>query len=222
MIVRQSDAHAWAEAIVDGRWLRFDPTAAVAPSRVEQGLGAALPAGEPVPYLARLEMTWLKSLRLRWDAINYQWQRGVVGFNIERQRDFLREFGLDNPRPVQLVAVMAAWRSRGVWRCWVSPASAVLDPRPKSPVVRVCRRLARAGLARRPTKGLSTTPSAPPRGGRGGACCCVPSVAVTHNCTTVRAANNAKRCWPGCAQVSTRCLGRGCWVRRNAERAWPE
>ena len=107
MIVRQSDAHAWAEAIIGGRWQRFDPTGAVSPSRIELGLGAAMPANEPVPYLARLEMTWLKSLRLQWDAINYQWQRGVVGFNIERQRDFLREFGIDDPRPVQLVLVIS-------------------------------------------------------------------------------------------------------------------
>ena len=37
MIVRQADAHAWAEAYINGQWQRFDPTAAVAPSRVEQG-----------------------------------------------------------------------------------------------------------------------------------------------------------------------------------------
>ena len=46
MIVRQSDAHAWAEALVDGRWQRYDPTAAVSPSRIENGLGGALPLGE--------------------------------------------------------------------------------------------------------------------------------------------------------------------------------
>jgi len=154
MIVRQSDAHAWAEALVDGRWQRFDPTAAVAPSRIEHGLGAALPAGEPVPYLARLEMTWLKSLRLHWDAINYQWQRGVVGFNVGRQQDLLRDFGLDNAHPVQLVVVIAvmafAWGlallglSR-LRRAQIDPEVALWS--------RVCRRLARAGLARRPDEG---------------------------------------------------------------------
>ena len=51
MIVRQSDAHAWAEAIVDGQWQRFDPTAAVAPSRIERGLCGAAAASEPVPLL---------------------------------------------------------------------------------------------------------------------------------------------------------------------------
>jgi len=154
MIVRQSDAHAWAEAIVDGKWQRFDPTGAVAPSRVERGLGAALPLGEPVPYLARLEMTWLKSLRLHWDSINYQWQRGIVGFNIDRQRDFLREFGLDSARPVQLVAIIAAMAF-----AWVIPVlalSRVRRTRADAEVAlwaRACRRLARAGLARRPDEG---------------------------------------------------------------------
>ena len=154
MIVRQSDAHAWAEALLDGRWQRFDPTAAVAPSRIERGLGAALPAGEPVPYLARMEMTWLKSLRLHWDAVSYQWQRGVVGFDVRRQRDLLREFGFDNPRPVQLAAAIA-----GVVLAWTALVlgfsrlrASQVDPE-LALWGRACRRLARAGLARRPDEG---------------------------------------------------------------------
>jgi transglutaminase-like putative cysteine protease len=154
MIVRQSDAHAWAEAIVNGKWQRYDPTAAVAPSRVERGLGAALPAGEPVPYLARIEMTWLKNLRLQWDAINYSWQRGVVGFNIERQRDFLREFGLDDAHPAKLIAMIAGMAS--VWVVAVLGLARVRRARADAEVAlwaRACRRLARAGLARRPDEG---------------------------------------------------------------------
>ena len=64
MIVRQSDAHAWAEAIVGGQWRRFDPTAAVAPSRIQLGLGGSLPASERMPMLARLDEAFLKSLQL--------------------------------------------------------------------------------------------------------------------------------------------------------------
>ena len=34
-VVRQSDAHAWAEVWLAGRgWVRVDPTAAVAPERI--------------------------------------------------------------------------------------------------------------------------------------------------------------------------------------------
>ena len=154
MIVRESDAHAWTEALLDGVWQRFDPTAAIAPSRIERGLGAALPRGEPVPYLARLDMTWLKSLRLHWDAVNYQWQRGVVGFNLQRQHDVLRDLGLEAARPWQLVALVGAFalawgfailflaRAR---HARADPAAALWS--------RLCRRLARAGLPRNPSEG---------------------------------------------------------------------
>jgi transglutaminase-like putative cysteine protease len=154
MIVRDSDAHAWAEALIDGVWQRFDPTAAVAPSRVERGLGAALPQGEPVPYLARLDMTWLKSLRLHWDAVNYQWQRGVVGFNLERQRDLLRDFGLGGARPWQIVALVAAVAF--AWGAAILGLARARHARGDPAVAlwsRLCRRLGRAGLPRRPDEG---------------------------------------------------------------------
>jgi transglutaminase-like putative cysteine protease len=45
VVVRQSDAHAWAEVWLAGRgWTRVDPTAAVSPARVEDGIAAARPA----------------------------------------------------------------------------------------------------------------------------------------------------------------------------------
>jgi transglutaminase-like putative cysteine protease len=154
MIVRDSDAHAWAEALLDGRWQRFDPTAAVAPSRIEAGLGAALPQGEPVPYLARLDVTWLKSLRLHWDAVNYQWQRGIVGFDVRRQRDLWHDLGLDGVRGWLMVAVgtgmLMAWGAALLWfGRWLGqrrdPVGAIW--------MRLCRRLARAGLPRRAAEG---------------------------------------------------------------------
>ena len=43
LLVRQSDAHAWSEIWVAGRgWLRVDPTAAVAPDRIERGIPASV------------------------------------------------------------------------------------------------------------------------------------------------------------------------------------
>ncbi|HZI85055.1 MAG TPA: transglutaminase domain-containing protein, partial [Casimicrobiaceae bacterium] len=154
MIVRDSDAHAWAEALLGGAWQRLDPTAAVAPSRIERGLGAALPQGEPVPYLARIDMTWLKALRLRWDAVNYQWQRGVVGFNLQRQREVLRGLGLADARGWQIVALAGA--SVFAWGLVLLAVARVRHARadPASALwSRLCRRLARAGLPRRPSEG---------------------------------------------------------------------
>ncbi len=106
MIVRQSDAHAWAEALVGGQWRRFDPTAAVAPSRIQLGLGGSLAAGEPIPLLARLDDSFLKSFQLSWDAINHDWRRNVIGFNFDRQRTLWREWKLNVLAPWQITTIV--------------------------------------------------------------------------------------------------------------------
>lgn len=85
MIVRQSDAHAWAEVWLQGQgWVRIDPTAAVSPSRIESGL-SQLPSGEPVPLLARGDRSWVNRLYLGWDAINNRWNQWVLGYNQQQQ-----------------------------------------------------------------------------------------------------------------------------------------
>lgn len=87
-IVRQRDAHAWAEVWLAGQgWVRVDPTAAVAPERVERGLAEAVPAAERP--LLRLPTGWLKDLRQVWDYVNSGWNRWVLGYDFERQRRLL-------------------------------------------------------------------------------------------------------------------------------------
>ncbi len=149
MIVRQSDAHAWAEALIDGRWQRFDPTAAVSPSRIEAGLGAALPAGERVPFLARLDASWSKNARLTWDAINHSWRRNVVGFNYQRQRALWRDWRLDGLAPWHIAAMSAAalFAWAGLLAGWL-----LFRRRRQERALMLwedlCGRLARAGLPR--------------------------------------------------------------------------
>ncbi len=149
MIVRQSDAHAWAEALVDGQWRRYDPTAAVAPSRIQMGLGGAIPANEPIPLLARLDDSFLKSLQLSWDAINHDWRRNVIGFNFERQRSLWREWKISALAPWQITAIAA-----GVAIAWVGALLGWLawrrrrQDRARALWDAMCARLARAGLPR--------------------------------------------------------------------------
>jgi hypothetical protein len=154
MIVRQSDAHAWAEALVGGAWRRIDPTAAVAPSRIERGLASALPIGESVPLLARFDGGWIKNLDFAWDALNHRWQRHVVDFNHERQRALWREWNLDLFSPWQvvfaLVFVAGAWG--GAVLLWLI----IRRRRQERALVLwddVCRQLSRAGLPRQPHEG---------------------------------------------------------------------
>ena len=91
LLVRQSDAHAWAEVWVDGKgWQMIDPTAAVAPNRIEQGINEAL--NETDREL--VSSVWqgsslLLQLQIRWDAATYVWQRWVLNYDNEAQEGLL-------------------------------------------------------------------------------------------------------------------------------------
>ena len=102
IIVRQSDAHAWAEVWLDGRgWVRVDPTAAVAPQRVERGLAAAVPASEFRSRRAQ-EPAWLRNVRWGLDGLVSGWNRWVLGYDRSRQARLFAWLGLDaaDPRAV--------------------------------------------------------------------------------------------------------------------------
>ncbi len=154
MIVRQSDAHAWTEALINGRWQRYDPTAAVAPSRVERGFASSLPEGEPIPLFSRLDGGWLKDLGLVLDSVNHSWRNHVVDFNYQRQRALWREMSLDVFAPWQIVVAVAT--AAGLWGGGILLWLAVRRRRKERALVLwddVCRRLARAGLPREAHEG---------------------------------------------------------------------
>ena len=108
VVVRQSDAHAWAEVWIAGQgWTRVDPTAAVSPTRIEGGIVAALPAGEPLPALIRLRSDWLRTLVFRWEAVNNVWNQYVLGYNPQRQRELLARLGMADGDWRNLAATLA-------------------------------------------------------------------------------------------------------------------
>jgi transglutaminase-like putative cysteine protease len=96
-IVRQADAHAWAEVWVKNRgWLRIDPTAAIAPERIQSGLSAAMPDSAALPFLARRQSSWLLNIRFNLDLLNHQWNQWVLGYDTERQFAFLSRLGMED------------------------------------------------------------------------------------------------------------------------------
>lgn len=111
VLVHQFDAHAWAEAwLPEQGWVRFDPTAAVAPQRIENGLEHAVDANE---FLAQTPLSmnrfrgvnWLNGIRLRVDAINYGWTRWVVNYRDDTQSFVLREL-LGEISPLRLTLLL--------------------------------------------------------------------------------------------------------------------
>lgn len=90
VIVRQSDAHAWAEVWLENQgWVRVDPTAAVSPQRIEQGISEALTDVEKLPIFSRRDYPLLRKVFLNFDSINNEWNQWILGYNDEKQFDFL-------------------------------------------------------------------------------------------------------------------------------------
>lgn len=131
LVVRQSDAHAWAEVwLADRGWVRVDPTAAVSPARIESGLAASVPATDSLPALIRADAQWLREWRYRWEAVNNAWNQWVLGYNPQRQREFLTRLGLPDPDwrslvPVLLAACSAVLLGVTAWALYRRPR---LDP----------------------------------------------------------------------------------------------
>ncbi|MDO9636236.1 MAG: DUF3488 and transglutaminase-like domain-containing protein, partial [Thiobacillus sp.] len=158
MIVRQSDAHAWAEVWLAGQgWVRIDPTAAVSPDRIESGIAAALPEAELPFALTQLDLAWLQRARsMSWDLVNNNWNQWVLGYGQERQRSVLSRFH----------AALASWQGMAIamvtslavlvlgialWMLWHAPRRGV-DP-VQAAYRTFCARLARRGISRAPHEG---------------------------------------------------------------------
>ncbi len=98
LIVRQSDAHAWTEVWLPGvGWHRVDPTAAVAPERIESGMSGLMLNGAAAAWGLSAPSAFLHNLVLSWDAINAKWNDLVLGYGPDKQNELMEWFGMDDP-----------------------------------------------------------------------------------------------------------------------------
>lgn len=156
LMVRQYDAHAWAEVWLEGQgWTRIDPTAAVAPERVQLGArmlfsrdGAFL--SDAVFSLQRYrDSPWLNRLRLQLNALDYYWARWVVGYHQQQSGLLERLLGASDPWRLAVLLV-GAGAAIGLTLLFftlrrdVAPARDAVD----AAYLRFCERLASAGVCR--------------------------------------------------------------------------
>lgn len=108
-VIRQSDAHAWAEVWLEGEgWRMVDPTAAVAPSRIERGVEEALAFDErELVGKVRWSSAALQSLYQYWDSVGYSWNRWVLNYDRDSQRNLLSDL-LGDTGPWRVAAAFAA------------------------------------------------------------------------------------------------------------------
>ncbi|WP_309570722.1 transglutaminaseTgpA domain-containing protein [Deinococcus sp.] len=146
LIVRQQDAHAWSEVWLAGQgWVRVDPTALIAPARINAGVQTAL--GSPQATAAPAPNP-VQRLQLRLDAIQNRWDDLIIGYGDQQQQSLLSRAGLGSVGSGRYVLAVlgllllallpaALWRRRGV--------------RPRDPAARALHDLtARLKLPREP------------------------------------------------------------------------
>ncbi|CAM4000518.1 transglutaminaseTgpA domain-containing protein [Roseateles saccharophilus] len=144
-VVRNANAHAWAEFWVEGRgWLRADPTAAVAPNRVIQGL-----ALQPQPgVIGQFNPTLWRAMRNGWEAVNNRWQQLVLNYSRQNQFNLMKSLGFEHPDWTALGqalagVILAFALATALWIRWSSrPHDAWSRQR-----ARIAAQLARAGVA---------------------------------------------------------------------------
>jgi transglutaminase-like putative cysteine protease len=151
-IVRQSNAHAWAEYWQAGEgWVRVDPTAAVAPDRVQRGASLQPAPGLVAGAMRNLNPELAARLRAHWEQLNNRWNQHVLNWSRQQQLGLLERLGVPSPTWQDLATTLigllcAAALAGAAWAWW--------DRHRQDPWQRLQRRvqarLARLGVVVRP------------------------------------------------------------------------
>ena len=157
MIVRQSDAHAWAEVwLKDRGWVRVDPTASVSPERINSGIATVVSYFDQLPMMVRTEFEWLRSMRMSMDAITNSWNQWILGYNPKRQVKFLSRVGMKAPDWTSMTIALIT--GTGILML-ILVATMLLQLRNHTydPVqvayLKFCDKLAKKGILRKPYEG---------------------------------------------------------------------
>jgi transglutaminase-like putative cysteine protease len=159
LTVRQYDAHAWSEVwLPELGWVRYDPTAAVAPNRVDQGSDVALQEqedfmGDEVFSLIQYRNSLLlNQLRYRLEMIDYAWNRFVLNYDQDMQSRFFNQLFGSLTRTIVLLVVLGVMVL--VTGLIVFAVFRISPTEPKAPATRLylkfCATLAKLGFARLP------------------------------------------------------------------------
>ncbi|MCV6606420.1 MAG: transglutaminase-like domain-containing protein, partial [Porticoccaceae bacterium] len=162
LLVHQYNAHAWAEVwLPEKGWIRVDPTAAVAPERIEQGAesffsdsqSALTEGGFSLSRFRHIDL--LNKLRLQLDALDYYWSKWVLGYQSQQKSLLQRWLGEVSWRSIGLLLLATGALVVGSVLLWLLRGS--LRARRRTPLQRLfdrlCRKLEKAGWPRHQGEG---------------------------------------------------------------------
>ena len=138
-VVRQRNAHAWAEIWLPGEgWQRVDPTAAVAPDRIQRWRSLAPPPSLVANAMNSMNPALASRLRAAWEAMDNRWNQWVLNYSRGQQFSLLRQLGFETPSWQDLARALvlmlcAAALAGAAWAWW--------DRRRQDPWQRLQRRV---------------------------------------------------------------------------------
>jgi transglutaminase-like putative cysteine protease len=159
--VRQYDAHAWAEVWIEGGgWVRIDPTAAVAPERIEMSLADLFGddgflADSPFSLMRYRNFGLVNWFILQRDYLDYAWGTWVLGYDRQQAGFLERLLGRVDALRLGLMFLAAAVLTLLPYLLinLVRRRSERPDPR-DALIFRFCQKMARSGLHRETGEGI--------------------------------------------------------------------
>ena len=160
LIVRQRDAHAWAEVWLDKKgWIRVDPTTAVSPLRVEAGIESALPEVLNSSIFNLGNIAAIQQWKQWWDLGNNYWNQWVLGYGSQNQANLLKYLGLELSayKVLTLVLIIVLASLFAILALWLLMQQQQQKPTKLSRLYqRFCARLADCGIKRLVHEGADT------------------------------------------------------------------
>ncbi len=159
--VRQANAHAWAEVWLAGKgWVKYDPTTAVAPDRVEQDVNIEQQIANNAVSFAPVQLdsqtlSYLKMVRNLWSSVDYSWNRWIINYDRKHQLSFLSKFGINSLKAmlywlIGLIAMVTILLAIYMFR----KHTPSLD-KAQIYYAKACKKLTKVGLIRHDTEGAN-------------------------------------------------------------------
>jgi transglutaminase-like putative cysteine protease len=160
--VRQYDAHAWAEVWIEGRgWIQVDPTASVAPERVEMSLAdlfndeEGFLADSPLSLIRFRDFRLVNWIVLNRDYLDYAWATWVLGYDSRQVEILERLLGKVSTARLGLLLMVAAAISLLPYLLIRLINRRRNKPDPRDALIRLfCEKMARSGVPRKTGEGI--------------------------------------------------------------------